>query len=392
MALMMQYSNDSEGFRVHIGFQEEVVNEVVRLAEWLAESMIEKLTEGRDPALMDPVDELRSLDAAAVQTRIENTARIISDRIWIPFLKEWHQRSDRILENEGRPLTDSRRNIQTERSTGTTVQKNHFIPEFCTKLWADGNGAVQLYSRASLGGEITSQKVGHNTWSFLHNLFSQELEKYFAILESDARGPYSRLNRGLSLSTFDQRTWIAFLIIQHFRNPRFIRCIVRKMRQEFDGKIEDRWLQPKNLRKIYETLYRQNGLYAELHNALAKRPWYALRAAEHEFFVLPEVPFCLRGAITDDGALVLYPLSPEVVFLAAPLTHESDWPQKVKPKQLEPGQAAEINQTLAGGCAKVIARCADDSPALADLLGAVLGSATTEMSGVDSWRWWGRLR
>jgi hypothetical protein len=80
------------------------------------------------------------------------------------------------------------------------------------------------------------------------------------------------------------------------------------------------------------------------------RDWIILRPAEGEFFVKGDVPVVIRGALVNDGAQIVYPLSPYHCFVATVL-------DKFPPRQiqgechLKPGKTAQY--------IRLVARCAE---------------------------------
>ncbi len=394
MELVLQYGDQAEGFTVHVNFREEVIFEFFRLSEWLAAKIVAVKTATTPLGEINPEEEIAAATSSTGVERIKNTARNVADCVWIKLLRRWNQESRKLLELDGSLPIDRRSNIEIPgRSRGTPTEKNHFISELCTKYWADVNGAVKLYSR-QLNGSVRARLVGHGTWAYEFNLYSQRLEDYFSVLESDAKAPYEKLLKGLPLNGLEVRSWITFLIIQYLRNPAFIRPHVAGVMEQIQGQVSEFWTRPESMKRAYETLFNNSELYTYFYREIERRPWTVLAVPDDEFFIMSDAPLVLNAGLNDPKASIFYPLSPERCFVAEPLTEERSWPLKMRPYRLQKGEAEKLNILLALNAYQcVISRVQDDSPNLRDMLARHLGAskqpedllATIEI-------WWKRIR
>ena len=147
---------------------------------------------------------------------ITGTAHMLHERIWKRKMDErWKPKSAKAFEREKYPRAAT--------LAVKPVGKNHFIPRwFIRDLWA-ADGKVLRWRRAEAGW--TSAPRGFGEWGYRHNLYSDRLEAYLALLEGDAKRPIEMLLDTRPLNMPQREALVGFLIIQMLRNPFFIEAV-----------------------------------------------------------------------------------------------------------------------------------------------------------------------
>lgn len=186
---------------LHVNVREEMALELAQLLFWLSERVIEKRTQGRMLADIDPrVERDACLGPEGAKT-ITGTARMAYEHVWKPKMDErWKPKSAKALEREKNP-----------RATTLAVKpvgKNHFIPRwFIRDLWAV-EGKVLRWRRGESGW--SSARRGFGEWGYRHNLYSDQLEAYLALLEGDAKQPIEMLLGTRPLNRPQRESLVAF--------------------------------------------------------------------------------------------------------------------------------------------------------------------------------------
>ena len=80
------------------------------------------------------------------------------------------------------------------------------------------------------------------------------------------------------------------------------------------------------------------------------RDWIVLRPASGEFFIKGDVPVVIRGALINDGAQIVYPMSPTHCFIATVL-------EKFPPRQVQ--AEGRVKQGKTAQYIRLIASCAE---------------------------------
>ena len=161
--------------------------------------------------------------------------------------------------------------------------KNHFIPRwFIRDHWAT-DGKVLRWRRTSEGW--TSTKRGFGEWGYRRELYSDQLEAYFSLLEGDAKRPIEMLLETLPLNSPQREALVGFLVIQFLRNP----DTIAELQQAVAPVIAElgRGDDPAMPRKAYESLYRNNEFYHRIAAPVMWSPWAIVRS-ERPVFVLPD--------------------------------------------------------------------------------------------------------
>ena len=289
---------------LHINLREEMVMQLAQLQLWLAERVVEKRGAGRDLSSIDPEQEREECLGLEGADIIRGTARMVYERIWSRLLEErWKPKSAKAIEREANP---KRAKLAVKR-----VGKNHFIPRwFIRDHWAT-DGKVLRWRRTS--GGWTSARRGFGEWGYRRELYSDQLEAYFSLIDGDAKRPIEMLLEMYPLNSPQQEALIGFLVIQFLRNPYFIAALrgaVAPVIAEL-GLSDD----PDMPRKAYESLYRNNEFYHRLAAPVMWSPWAIVRS-ECPVFVLPDTFGALASAV--DGMRLIAPLTPTACFVTLP--------------------------------------------------------------------------
>ena len=296
--------NGANRVELHVNVREEMVLELAQLQPWLAEKVVEKRVAGRNLSSIDPEQEKEECLGPDGADTISATARIIHEGFWSKRLEErWKPKSAKAVEREANP--------PRTRLAVKPVGKNHFIPRwFIRDHWAV-NGKVLRWRRTSEGW--TSKKCGFGQWGYRRDLYSNQLEAYFGLLEGDAKRPIEMLLETSPLNSPQREALVGFLVIQFLRNPYTIAALHRGTAPLIAelGYGDD----PEMPRKAYESLYGNNEFYREMASPLMWSPWAMIRS-ERPVFVLPDT-FAIR-TVAQHGMRLIVPLTPTTCLVTLP--------------------------------------------------------------------------
>ena len=347
---MTEYSLERAGFWLHIQLRDEIAFEFTILMLGVVDLVVEHKLEHTPWEQLDPEVEVHAASSPAGYEKIWNTAKNIAEDGWIKKLQQWQERSRRLLENEGAVRSRKSSEILLPgQQPGKITTENHYVPSFTNRPWADSHGKIIVYARA-LGGNVKGVPRSYGTWGRVSFLYSQSLEDQLSAIEGDTKRPYEKLLTGRPFSGSDERDWITFLICQYFRTPRIILQMINNLRRIID---RNGWYYPsfpatpRNLRRAYEALFRDDRIYTSYYRAIARKSWWVVKPHLGEFFLKADEPILILGALKNKDSSVVLPLSPERCFVAGPLFREKKWPLRIGDIQLEPGQAQKLSLQLA---------------------------------------------
>ena len=251
---MLEISAAEKGL-LPIQARHEAIFEVAKLRLLLEERIISAKTKSTSIGSIDPSAEKRSLEGPVISQRIENTARILADRIWNVLLGQWHKQFPAIIvpsENtKRRPIK------MPERDSSSTIRRQHFTPTFSNKYWASGSERKVRVYRRGINEAIVWKDLAYRKWGYEKFLYSQQLERWFSLVEGDASGIYSKLLDMIPFGELERRYWVAFIIIQLLRTPTFIETLLPGLAVAI---VKSRLNYPTDvasLRRAYETLFEQ---------------------------------------------------------------------------------------------------------------------------------------
>jgi len=217
------------------------------------------------------------------------------------------------------------------------------------------------------------------------------LEDALARVEDIVARVYRKLLAGEALAAAERLIWSRWILCQFSRTPSHILELAgleEDVLASFPGFAYD-FSSPEIQAKIDavtgNVLDFQNS--EQLIPFVILRDWVVLRPAAGEFFIKGDVPVVIRGALVNDDAAIVYPLSPSHCFVATVLggfpPHQIQAEYRLKPAE-------------AGYYVRLIAACADRevichpdhcSEQLDVLVGDVLGTSSRylNLSRTPSW-------
>jgi hypothetical protein len=289
---------------LHINIREDMILELAKLQMWLADRIVEKRLGERAIEEIDPDAERRHCLGPRGESAILETATIIHERIWAKLMQErWKPKSEKATEREANP--------REAKLAIKPVGKNHYIPRwFIRDHWAV-DGKVMRWRRRGSGWDGAIRGFGR--WGYGHNLYSDRLEAYMALLEGDAKRPIEMLLDTRPLNGPQRQSFVGFLIIQILRNPFFKDAL----REQLTRVVAELGYgdEPEMAARAYETLFSNNDFYHEFAHPVLWSRW-ALIKSTRPVFVLPDT-FGARADV-GDGMRMIVPLTPNVCFVTLP--------------------------------------------------------------------------
>lgn len=381
---MLSICRAEVGTVIPIEVRHEAIFKLANLQLWLQDRLIEKKTAAGPIGEIDPDGERAALSTKGIQERIENTARIGAESVWKPTLNEWGRRFPLILTASHQ--TKKRRLTRITDSSSPGVRKQHYSPVFSNRYWASGpNNRVRIYSRG-LDLQIQHRDEGYKKWACEPFIYSQSLERYFSLVECDAKIPYSKLLQTIPLSEGDRRQWIAFLVVQLFRTPSFLLKNLPTMRAVIESRGMNYPTDTAALRRLYETLFTNDDVFAWFYRLIVGRRWEMWNSPTESQFVRADNPVVINGSVTSDTWQLVYPMSPSRCFVAGPADVED--PTAVAPanRNLTEAEVFSVNERLARRARRtVIAKLMTDDSRLRVMLESAIGKG-----GIDS-GWLGEM-
>jgi hypothetical protein len=259
----------------------------------------------------------------------------------------------------------------------------HYSPKFSNRYWGITNGNEQQVRKYWLrpNGEVQSKDIGYRDWGRERFLYSQGLEDWFQLVESDARIPYTKLLNVVPLSEHERRQWIAFLIAQMIRTPSFMLRILPALKRFIKNSQIKFPTHVENLRMAYETLFSNNKMFAEFYRLISARQWEIWGSPSNGQFIRSDDPILLRGSVEQRTWQLIYPMTPFRCFVAGPNKEEN--PIAVVPKNVEllDSQLWALNEHIAKTARRsVIGQPLSDDSSFRALLKNCLGTVTTTLN------------
>ena len=149
---------------LHINLREEMVLELAKLQILIGEKVVNERVAGRslDQISVDQERDL-CLNERGIE-RIENTAHILSEHVWIKrYNQRWKPKTIAALQKEKSP-----------KKTKLSVKKvddAHFIPKsFIRRYWSK-NGNIYRYIKTEKGS-FKASIISYGQWGYLRDLLS----------------------------------------------------------------------------------------------------------------------------------------------------------------------------------------------------------------------------
>ena len=235
------------------------------------------------------------------------------------------------------------------------TEYNHYSPKFTNRPWANSDGLIISLRRKAGGKNIVRGRTGPNKWGAERNLYSQPLEDALERIESKVRPVYYKLLANNPLTPTDRLIWSRWILCQFSRTPSHILELAgleEDVLASFPGFAYDFTpgeIQAKIDAATNHVLDFQDSTH--LIPFIVLRDWVVLQPAAGEFFIKGDVPVVIRGALIEDDATIVYPLSPIHCFVATVLGGFP--PHQIQAEyRLKPGEAANYMKLIAecAGC------------------------------------------
>jgi hypothetical protein len=394
IGLMLSYTKDVRNRPCSPSAREEAIYELARLMLWLCDLVVKKKLEERALNELDPEKEKAFASSAIGGERIESTARMLADNIWIKKYDHWHRHTNKIVDTENSGGRLRRKKVFDPIKEKQFTRENHYSPSFSNKYWADATGTIIVYSR-NVDGSLEGQPKPFTRWGYESYLYPQWLEAYLSRIESDAKNSYDKLLKTIPLSQDERQRWVTFLITQSIRTPSFIEELLPGLKKIIETRQLDYPTHPEYLVRAFASLFQNDEFYAYAYRSITVREWLILRAAEGSSFIKPDRSAVRDGGEEDNSWTLLYPLSPTKCFLVGPdpATH----PTPVVPRScdLNREDTDSLNEVFADNARKeVITLPSNDSPALRHLLTRFLGNKILrrDWTKQNAKPYWGKLK
>lgn len=394
IGLMLCYTKEERQRPWAVSGREEAIYELARLMFWLSDSVVKKKLEEVAIQELDAASERASASSPPGIERIERTARLLADHIWIQKYDRWHRHRNKIITPENTGTGSRRVKIYDPTKAKQFTRKNHYSPDFSNKYWCDDKGEIMIYSR-KVDGSINAKRSAFGKWGYEFHLYPQWLETYLSRIETDAKEPYEKLLNTIPLNQNECQRWVTFLIAQLIRTPSFISELLPGLKKIIQARQLAYPTHPEYLVRAFASLFQCDDFYACAYRSITFREWVILRAAKGSSFIKPDCSV-VRGGSHDNGSwTLLYPLSPAKCLLVGPDPLSYAIPVVPRSCDLNVEDTDSLNEILADNARReVITTPSNDSPALHDLLVRSLGNKILrrDWTKPDAKPYWGRIK
>jgi hypothetical protein len=325
------------GLSLHISQRPDAAFELAKLLMFLGGRILDEKAKLKPLADYDPASEVALLETVGEQVKINATARNLADCVWKPLIAKWRKQRP-LIETPGQSGRPPRLRKAVKRPYRRHL---HYVPQFTTRQWAK-SGRFLAYT-IGLDGEVQTTATPAKHWGVAPSLYTQGLEDLLGLIESDAREPYSKLAKTVPLKDMEVRQWIAFLISQLIRTPRFMRTILHQQKAWIEQTGFNYPMSPAHLGRAFETLFQNNDFYAAFYRLVVSRAWAVVSAADGLTFLKGDNPVVLSGRNADTTWRLVYPLTPTRCFIAGP--ELEDEPERIIPRQhrVTEAETASVN-------------------------------------------------
>ncbi len=297
---------------IHVNLREELALELAKLSYFLSQKVVLDRTNGRVIKNIDTDVESKQCFGPEGMAKISTTAENITNQIWLKkYAERWKPKTEAALRKEkGKKRTSI---------VPKPVERNHFIPKsFIKRYWAEGS--VVFRTRKAPARLTEKQKTSVGSWGYRPNLYSDQLEAYFSLLEGDAVRPIQMLLNVEPLNRPQREALVGFIVIQRLRNPFFIKELMNTMAPVVSFEVgPDKSEDKQYMQAVYETLYSQDDLYDRLARPIMYSRWVVVRS-ENSDFVLPDV--CNLFGSYENRQYVVMPLTPNDCLIVLPTEME----------------------------------------------------------------------
>jgi hypothetical protein len=246
------------GLVLHIDQRADAVFELTKLSHFLQQRIVDEKAKAKPLDQYEPAVEEALLNTAGEQSKIENTARDLAEGIWKPLTARWRAR---------RPLIEGpherKGSAKLLKRTKTNFRRQmHYVPQSTTRQWTDRTSGKFVAYTVGVDGEVRARPSTARSWGVANFVYTQKLEHLLGLIEGDARRAYNKLVDIVPLDDADTRHWVAFLIAQYIRTPRFIRSMLPKQKAFIERSGIPYPTDPAHLGRAFETLFHNNDFYA----------------------------------------------------------------------------------------------------------------------------------
>jgi hypothetical protein len=324
------------GLVLHVDQRAESISELAKFSLFLQQRILDDKAKAKPLDQYDPAAEAALLKDAGEQNKIENTARNAADGLWKPLTAKWRARRPSIEATQ-----KSKGPAKLWKRTKTHFRrKMHYVPQSTTRQWADETSGKFVVYTIGIDGEIRARSSPAKSWGVAEFLYTQPLEHLLGLIEGDARRAYEKLVDIVALDDADTRHWIAFVIAQYIRTPRFIRSMLPKQEVVIKQSGIRYPTDPAHLGRALETLFQNNDLYATFYRLITPRMWSVVSAAAGLTFLKGDNAVVITGSEPAGTWRLLYPLTPRRCFVAGPELETE--PGRIIPAQQLLGDEATI--------------------------------------------------
>lgn len=314
--LMLLVKEKFQDVQLHFLLKEEQAFELARLMEFLNSIIVAKEIELINFENYDiEKEKQRIFDNTE---KIDNTVKAVFQAKWEKlYIDSWTPKTNKLLDNQ--PKKPKQKKINQ-------VNDNHFITKsFIKRYWSDENLQIVIYSKNNLS---EYKKANFGKFGKKQNIYSDELEGYFHLLENDvAQHPFSKQNlfekliHQVPMNRLEKESLIGFVVIHYLRNP-----------YSFKKRFEELMLQNEinsekfPTQKLYETIFQNTELYGEMTKNILINEWVLMKS-ENEAFVLPDTAVYYKKE--ERGQIILFPISPMYCLIITPFEDVRNEKEKI---------------------------------------------------------------
>lgn len=314
--LMLLEKEKFQDVQLHFLLKEEQTFELARLMEFLNSIIVAKEIELINFKNYDiEKEKQRIFDNTE---KIDNTAEAVFQAIWEKlYIDSWIPKTKKLLDNQPK--------IQKTKIINK-VNDNHFITKsFIKRYWSDENLQIVIYPKNNLS---EYKKANFGKFGKKQNIYSDELEGYFHLLENDVtRHPFSKQNlfekliHQVPMNRLEKESLIGFIIIHYLRNPYSFKKRFEELMSQNNINTEKYSSQ-----KLYETIFQNNELYAEMTKNILLNSWVLMKS-ENEAFVLPDTAVYYKKE--EKGQIILFPISSMYCLIITPFEDVRNEKEKI---------------------------------------------------------------
>jgi hypothetical protein len=307
---MLAYAEPHMG-SLHINIREEMILELAKLTSFISDLVISERMNSRSVVEIDLIEERKACFSEEGKAAIFSTAKILAENIWIKIYKErWLPKTEFELkkDKEGR---------KPAKIVLRRVKDNHFIPKsFIRNYWAEGPSVYKSVKSTNTGLK-PKIKTPFGSWGFLSNIYSDNLEAYFGLLEGDATQPLKMLLNVEPLNRPQREALTGFIVIQRIRNPHFMDSLKSGIYPVVEREVGvDLAIDKAYMQRVYEYIYSNNEFYDKLARPIMNSRWVIIRSKAPDF-ILPDV--CNIFGSYQGKQYVLMPLTPHYCLVVLPV-------------------------------------------------------------------------